>query len=100
MANLGYFQLKANPGVWDLGIRPGRSQEVFEMETAGSQGFRSPSSAASVVDTELVLTSFEGKTLYPRFRRRPGMERVDVLDPDAADAAKTSDSFFNSVFKE
>lgn len=31
MANLGYFQLKANPGAWILRLRPGRSDEIYEI---------------------------------------------------------------------
>lgn len=29
MANLGYFQLKANPGAWWLQIREGRSHDIY-----------------------------------------------------------------------
>uniref|UniRef100_A0A0K0FWP3 UDP-glucose:glycoprotein glucosyltransferase 1 (inferred by orthology to a human protein) n=1 Tax=Strongyloides venezuelensis TaxID=75913 RepID=A0A0K0FWP3_STRVS len=31
MANLGYFQLKSNPGIWDLQLREGRSKEIYEI---------------------------------------------------------------------
>lgn len=31
MANLGYFQLKANPGAWLLKLRQGRSVEIFDI---------------------------------------------------------------------
>jgi UDP-glucose:glycoprotein glucosyltransferase len=30
MANIGYFQLKAHVGIWQLNIRPGRSTQVYE----------------------------------------------------------------------
>ena len=29
MANLGYFQLKAGPGVWTLSLREGRSRDMY-----------------------------------------------------------------------
>ncbi len=29
MSNLGYFQLKASPGLWHLRLAPGRSEELF-----------------------------------------------------------------------
>ena len=29
MANLGYFQLKASPGAWQLQIREGRSRDIY-----------------------------------------------------------------------
>jgi hypothetical protein len=31
MANLGYFQLKANPGAWILRLRQGRSADIFDI---------------------------------------------------------------------
>lgn len=31
MANLGYFQLKANPGAWILRLRQGRSSDIFDI---------------------------------------------------------------------
>lgn len=31
MANLGYFQLKANPGAWLLKLRNGRSAEIYSI---------------------------------------------------------------------
>lgn len=31
MANLGYFQLKANPGAWILRLRQGRSAEIYDI---------------------------------------------------------------------
>lgn len=85
MANLGYVQLKANPGVWSLSIRPGRSAEVFEMESVGGQGFAS--AGIDKTGTTMALTTFEGLTIYPRFRRRTGMEMIDLLDEGQAVAA-------------
>lgn len=31
MANLGYFQLKANPGAWILRLRHGKSEEIYDI---------------------------------------------------------------------
>lgn len=31
MANLGYFQLKANPGAWVVRLRQGRSADIYEI---------------------------------------------------------------------
>lgn len=78
MANLGYLQFRAKPGVFQLGIRPGRGREIFDMESVGNQGWDSPTvrDGGDVV----TLTSFEGLTLYPRLKRRAGMETEDVLE--------------------
>lgn len=77
MANVGYLQFKATPGVYDLSIRPGRGQEVFEMESTGTTGWSS--APVNVTGLGVSLTSFDGMTILPRFVRRAGMETADVL---------------------
>ena len=79
MANLGYLQLKANPGVWTLNLK-GRSREIFELQSVGSEGWSSRDVEA--IGTDVVLTSFEGVTLYPRVVRRNGKEAEDVLEAE------------------
>lgn len=78
MANLGYFQFKANPGVYDLKLQSGRSEDVFVIDSAGSKGYGVHPGDNS---TEIVMTNFRGVTLYPRLSRRAGMEDEDVLQP-------------------
>lgn len=70
MANLGYFQLKGDPGVFKLEIRKGRSDQVYELMEINPN---SPNSKLVVCD------SFEGITLYPLVKKRKGMEDADVL---------------------
>lgn len=83
VANLGYFQFKAKPGVFHLDIRPGRGKEIFKLGSAGNEGWDSPS--VEVAGNEITITSFEGITLYPRLSRLPGKESADVLKDDMAD---------------
>ncbi|KAF2457381.1 UDP-glucose:Glyco protein glucosyltransferase-domain-containing protein [Lineolata rhizophorae] len=80
MANLGYFQFKANPGVFNLALRPGRSSEVYKMDSTGLTGQHRGAS-------DICLTSFQGVTLFPRLSRQPGMEKEDVLEPSTAGSA-------------
>jgi UDP-glucose:glycoprotein glucosyltransferase len=75
--NLGYLQFKATPGVYRLDIREGHSREVFQLESAGNEGWQSPT--VEETGNEITVTSFEGVTLYPRLSRLPGQEDVDVL---------------------
>ena len=77
VANLGYLQFRVKPGVFKLDIRSGRGRDVFAVESVGNEGWDSPD--VDVVGDEVTLTSFEGLTLYPRFKRLPGMETTDVL---------------------
>lgn len=77
MANLGYFQFKANPGYWKIQLQSGRSSDIFRIDSAGQKGYSPQPGDES---TEIALTSFQGKTLYPRLSRRPGREEDDVLE--------------------
>lgn len=80
MTNLGYLQFKAPPGVYDLSIRPGRGAEVFEMVSAGNDGWDSPtvSEAGNIV----TLTSLDSNTIYPRFTRKKGMEHAEMFEEE------------------
>ncbi|KAL3426115.1 udp-glucose:glycoprotein glucosyltransferase [Phlyctema vagabunda] len=84
MANLGYFQFKANPGLYKINLQEGRSSEIFEVSSLGSKGWR-PSPGDDI--PEVVLMSFQGTTLYPRLSRRAGMEAEDVLELKVESAA-------------
>lgn len=81
MANLGYHQLKANPGVWEYSIREGRSAEVFELEDLGWPG--SSRGAKNSDSNSIAVTSLEGVTIFPKFKRRDGMEGIDLLSEEA-----------------
>jgi UDP-glucose:glycoprotein glucosyltransferase len=93
MANLGYWQLKANPGIWQLAIRPGKSSEVFDLESIGSDGMNSPDIRET--GNLIAVTTLEGSTLYPRFRRNKGFETVELLDDNAAASRGNRDSVMN-----
>lgn len=77
MANLGYFQFKANPGIYTLGLQKGRSEEIFKIDNAGLMGSVAQPDEHS---TEIALMSFRGTTLFPLLSRKPGMETEDVLE--------------------
>ena len=91
MANLGYLQLKANPGVWTLDLKDGRSKDIFALQSVGSEGWSSRD--VETIGTDIVLTSFEGITIYPRVVRREGKELANVLE------AEESSGFVNQAEK-
>ena len=77
MANLGYFQFKANPGFWNIRLKPGRSEQILKIDSIGVDGYSEKPGDST---TEVTLMSFQGKTLYPRLSRKPGQETEDVLE--------------------
>ncbi|KAL8930293.1 MAG: hypothetical protein Q9172_000001, partial [Xanthocarpia lactea] len=77
MANLGYFQFKANPGYWKIQLQSGRSSQIFHIDSAGQKGYSPQPGDES---TDIALMSFQGQTLYPRLSRREGREEEDVLE--------------------
>ncbi|PGH18688.1 hypothetical protein AJ80_04436 [Polytolypa hystricis UAMH7299] len=81
MANLGYFQFKAQPGIWKITLKPGRSENIFNLDSVGGQGYKPK---AGDNNNDVALLSFQGKTLFPRLSRKPGHEEDDVLDIGAA----------------
>lgn len=85
MANLGYFQFKANPGLWNVDLLPGRNREVFSIDSAGPKGYIAQTGDET---TAVELLSFQGKTLFPRLSRKAGHETDDVLEmaPSPADS--------------
>lgn len=78
MSNLGYFQLKASPGPFRLGIRQGKSSDVYSFESIGAEGWKSGD--VSKTGDSLLVSTLEGLTLYPRLGRNPGYETVQLLD--------------------
>ena len=76
MANLGYFQFKANPGFYSIQLKKGKSQEIFSLDSAGAKGWAPQPNDES---NELVLMSFQGATIFPRLSRKPGHEETDIL---------------------
>lgn len=77
MANLGFFQFKANPGVYNIHLEEGRSSEIFSIESIGALGW---APVAGDENPDICLMDFGGVTLYPRLTRNPGQEDADVLE--------------------
>ena len=88
MANLGYFQFKANPGFWKLELKEGRSQQIFNIDSAGTQGYNAQPGDES---KEIELLTFQGNTIFPRVSRKAGQEQEDVLEEDGSKAGSAGD---------
>ncbi|XP_061549023.1 UDP-glucose:glycoprotein glucosyltransferase 2 isoform X5 [Phycodurus eques] len=74
MANLGYFQLKANPGAWMLRLRKGRSEDIYQI--LSHDGTDSPGDAGDVV---VLLNSFHSKIIKVRVQKKAEKMNEDLL---------------------
>lgn len=80
MANLGFFQFKANPGVYNIDLKEGHSSNIYTIESVGANGYAPIDGDEG---TDVTLMDFQGTTLYPRLIRKPGMEDADIFkDPN------------------
>uniref|UniRef100_UPI00358F5325 UDP-glucose:glycoprotein glucosyltransferase 1 n=1 Tax=Myxine glutinosa TaxID=7769 RepID=UPI00358F5325 len=88
MANLGYFQLKANPGAWILQLRKGRSDDICTMFS--HEGTDSPPDASDVI---VLMKSFKSKIIKVRVQKKPHKMHEELL----GDAERESGGIWNSI---
>lgn len=88
MANLGYFQLKAGPGVWQLRLRAGRSSRIYDLDIVSEDAreFSKSSGGMPFPVASVSVRSFEGLTLFVKVSKKPGKEAINLLDEDGAAA--------------
>ena len=80
MANLGYFQLKGNPGAWRLDLREGRSKELYDV--ALHEGTDTPTGSNV---TQVLVSSFRSHVVKLRVAKKPGKENEDLLEGEGSD---------------
>lgn len=95
MANFGYFQLKANPGMWELQIKP---------YTKGSEIYNLPEPIF------VGVVELDGTIISPIFEKNWGMESVNLIEPIIGSSSDNESLFskwylsikdlFNSYFVE
>uniref|UniRef100_A0A8C5LDS4 UDP-glucose:glycoprotein glucosyltransferase 1 n=1 Tax=Jaculus jaculus TaxID=51337 RepID=A0A8C5LDS4_JACJA len=90
MANLGYFQLKANPGAWVLRLRKGRSDDIYRIYS--HDGTDSPPDADEVV---VILNNFKSKIIKVKVQKKADMVNEDLL----SDGTSENESGFWDSFK-
>ena len=91
MANLGYFQLKAYPGLFNLKLRSGRSSQVYGIDKVddGSSIMKDQENYTLVVD------NFNGRFIKTNVKRKPGQEKISLLDDGEGD--DEDDSIWGSI---
>jgi UDP-glucose:glycoprotein glucosyltransferase len=95
MANLGYFQLKANPGSWLLRLRQGRSADIFDIIRFENKICAlivphavycdSVDGSDNPVDSEdhhVLISSFRSHVLKLKVAKKPDKIGVDLLADD------------------
>ncbi|XP_049338456.1 UDP-glucose:glycoprotein glucosyltransferase 1 isoform X1 [Astyanax mexicanus] len=85
MANLGYFQLKANPGAWILRLRKGRSDDIYKIYS--HDGTDSPAEAEDLI---VVLNNFKSKIIKVKVQKKPDKMNEELL----SDGTNENDSGF------
>ncbi|XP_028250934.1 UDP-glucose:glycoprotein glucosyltransferase 1 isoform X2 [Parambassis ranga] len=74
MANLGYFQLKANPGSWILKLRKGRSDDIYKIYS--HDGTDSPADSDDIV---VVLNNFKSRIIKVKVQKKPDKFNEELL---------------------
>ncbi|KAL3134029.1 hypothetical protein ABBQ32_008463 [Trebouxia sp. C0010 RCD-2024] len=88
MSNLGYFQLKSAPGAWTLQLAPGRSRDLYSIQSsAGTLGHQTEAETLAAIpgkeyefETAVAVSSLQGKDMLLQITKRSGFEMEDVLD--------------------
>lgn len=95
MANLGYFQLKANPGTWTLRLRPGRSSELYDITS--HENTDSPQDSSDVL---VVINSFRSHVLKAKVSKKPGKQNEDLLSDGSDDENDLWSSLSHTIVGE
>lgn len=77
MANLGYFQLKANPGEWMLRLRQGRSADIYDIHSIDGQD-----AIQNGNDVKVLISSLKSHVLKLKVTKKPDKMAVDLLGED------------------
>jgi UDP-glucose:glycoprotein glucosyltransferase len=91
MANLGYFQLKGNPGSWLLHLREGRSSDLY---TIVSYEGPDTSSDAEAQEVTVLMNSFRSHVIKIRVNKKPGKQNEELL-VDSEDEASAENSIWS-----
>jgi UDP-glucose:glycoprotein glucosyltransferase len=97
MKTVGYWQLRAHPGVWTLKLAEGsRGAEIFEMVEGSVKGGRVSIDKESIGNNStsktLVMKDFVSRSEFLLVNRRPGYEETSVFfDKDHSKVTQDQD---------
>ncbi|KAK5645916.1 hypothetical protein RI129_004380 [Pyrocoelia pectoralis] len=81
MSNLGYFQLKANPGAWILKLRQGRSADLYDIV-----GLDKTDLLNKNTDIKVFISSLRSNVIKLKVSKKPEKYNVDLLADDEANS--------------
>jgi len=87
MSNLGYFQLKARPGVWELQAAQGRSRDLYQIKRGDGLSDVHP----------IVLSSFEPQPFSLGVQKRAGREGEGLVQGGGGPADAANPSLWSSI---
>lgn len=93
MANLGYFQLKASPGAWELRLRHGRSADIYVIFVVDGVDFikhQDPKLKSESV-IPVLLMDFRSKFMKMRVHKKKDQRHRDLLQDDDEDDSQLGD---------
>lgn len=97
MANLGYWQMKAFPGVWYLRLAPGRSSELYVMKDDGD------GSQGTHLSKRITIDGLRGKVVHLEVVKKEGKEHEPLLvsanDDDQSQERRKGNSWNTNIFK-
>lgn len=88
MANLGYFQLKASPGMWFLQLRDGRSKDIYEIVSHENTDSESKRTSNIII----VIDSFEAKVIRVKVSKKADKLSENLLDDKETTGDKEDES--------
>ncbi|CUM50610.1 uncharacterized protein AC631_04294 [Debaryomyces fabryi] len=101
MSNLGYFQLSANPGIWEFKIKPeSKSQKYYSLLSASENVFISNTDPLDRV--RVAVMNLNGLVLKPRFTTNPRYENKSIFEEDDNTESKEENkigNFMKSLLK-
>lgn len=82
MKTVGYWQLRANPGVWNLKIAPeSRGSEIFDIVdgTVKNGKIKLSTSGDATMSKTIVMKDFVNRGEFLLVKRRPGYEKASLF---------------------
>lgn len=83
MANLGYFQLKASPGAWNLRLRHGKSADIYVIfHVDGADFIKHQDSKLKSDVIPALLNDFRSRFMKMRVHKKKEQRHRDLLSDD------------------